>query len=257
MNIVIIGTGNTATVLGRRLKAAGHTILQVFGRDPAAASALAYELEAESTNYWTVVLRSADLYLIAVSDIAIAEVAAELRLPQGTVVHTAASVPLEVLEPQQRRGVFYPLQTLKKETKHQPDIPLLIDAGDEPTLAQLKGLANSISEQVLEANDIQRQKLHLAAVFCNNFVNHLYVLTEDYCNREGIDFALLQPLIQETAARLITLPPLDAQTGPAIRRDGATMERHRELLAAYPEMRAWYDRFSEGIQKQKGRTDSQ
>jgi predicted short-subunit dehydrogenase-like oxidoreductase (DUF2520 family) len=251
MNIVIIGTGNTATVLGRMLKAAGHTILQIYGRDASAASALAYELDAESTNYWTVVLRNADLYLIAVSDIAIADVVTELHLPLGTVVHTAASVPLDVLAPQPQRGVFYPLQTLKKEASFIPEIPIVIDAGDTGTRQQLKDLAYTITGTVLEADDEQRQKLHLAAVFCNNFVNHIYVLVAEYCRREGIRFEVLQPLIKETAARLDELSPAQAQTGPAIRHDENTIARHMQMLSRYPELAEWYRRFTQSIQKQK------
>src|SRR5688572_24623042 len=117
MEIVIIGTGNTATVLGRKLKAAGHIIVQVYGRNASAASELAYELDCESTNYWAVVNRNAELYLLAVADIAIDEVIRELRLPHKTVVHTAASVSREILRPaSEHYGVFYPLQSLKKNT---------------------------------------------------------------------------------------------------------------------------------------------
>src|SRR3954469_8767769 len=111
MDIVIIGTGNTASILGRKFKAAGHRILQVFGRDSSAASQLAYELGTESTNYWNVVNREADLYILAVSDIAIKEIVEELRMPQKTVVHTAASVSKSILSKATGHfGVFYPLQ---------------------------------------------------------------------------------------------------------------------------------------------------
>src|SRR5689334_21185619 len=119
MDIVIIGTGNTATVLGRKLKAAGHEIVQIFGRDTSAASKLAYELNTESTNYWNVVNRDADIYIVAVSDIAIADVLKELQLPDKTVVHTAASVSKSILKnAASHYGVFYPLQSLKKETPY-------------------------------------------------------------------------------------------------------------------------------------------
>lgn len=115
MNIVIIGTGNTATVLGRKLKAAGHNIVQIFGRDSMAASELAYELDTESTNYWNIVNREADIYILAVSDIAIEQVIKELHLPDKTIVHTAASVSKNILKGAAPHfGVFYPLQSLKK-----------------------------------------------------------------------------------------------------------------------------------------------
>ncbi|RYZ21866.1 MAG: DUF2520 domain-containing protein [Chitinophagaceae bacterium] len=248
MKIVIIGTGNAATVLGRKLKAAGHRILQVFGRDAAAASALAYELDTESTTYWSVVERNADLYLVAVSDIAIADIRRELLLPEGTVVHTAASVPLEALAGSApHHGVFYPLQSLRKNSGSLPDIPVIIDAGDAETLHQLEHLAQTISSQVLAANDAERLRLHLAAVFCNNFVNHIYALMEAWCRREGLDFSLLLPLIRETAERVQQQSPAESQTGPALRGDENTLARHRALLAGEPELLRLYNLMTDSI----------
>jgi len=248
MKIVIIGTGNTATVLGRKLKAAGHNIMQVFGRDSMSASKLAYELGTESTNYWNVVNKDADIYILAVSDIAVEEVMKELRLSEKTIVHTAASVSKNVLKKATHHfGVFYPLQSLKKEIDHLPEIPIIIDASDEATLNELDVLAHSISSKVVEANDEQRLKLHLAAIFCNNFVNHLYALAETYCKRENIDFNLLLPLIKETAERLEEIPPSKSQTGPAIRNDRATIEKHLTMLKAYPQLQKIYALLTESI----------
>ena len=248
MKIVIIGTGNTATVLGRKLKTAGHKIVQVFGRDTSAASKLAYELGTESTNYWNVVTREADLYILAVSDIAIKEILEELRLPDKTIVHTAASVSKDVLKSASKHfGVFYPLQSLKKEVGHVPEIPIIIDASDESTLKELEILAYSISEQVIEASDEQRMKLHLAAVIVNNFVNHLYALAEAYCNSEGLDFNLLLPLIKETAERINHISPSQTQTGPALRNDKDTIKKHLELLKKYPHLREIYETFTRSI----------
>ncbi|MGZ3838340.1 MAG: Rossmann-like and DUF2520 domain-containing protein [Flavisolibacter sp.] len=248
MEIVIIGTGNTATVLGRKLKAAGHKILQVYGRDSMAASRLAYELETESTNYWNVINREADIYIIAVSDMAIESILKELRLPEKTIVHTAASVSKYILQKATRHfGVFYPLQSLKKELGHLPEIPVVIDASDEITLHELEVLAYSISSKVVEADDEQRLKLHLAAVFCNNFVNHLYALTEYYCKKEHLDFTLLLPLIRETADRLEEIPPSQSQTGPAIRNDVETIEKQQALLEHYPQLKKIYAILSESI----------
>lgn len=248
MKIVIIGTGNTASVLGRKLRAAGHQIVQVFGRDTSAASKLAYELGTESTNYWNVVNRDADLYILAVSDIAIKEILEELQLPDKTIVHTAASVSKNVLkDTAQHFGVFYPLQSLKKEIGHLPDIPIIIDAGDASTLKELEVLAHSISNQVVEAGDEERMKLHLAAVIVNNFVNHLYALAESYCNNEGLDFNLLLPLIKETAERINHISPSQTQTGPALRNDRETIEKHLALLKKYPHLQRIYETFTESI----------
>jgi predicted short-subunit dehydrogenase-like oxidoreductase (DUF2520 family) len=250
MDIVIIGTGNTATVLGRKLRAAGHRIVQVFGRDSAAASDLAYQLGTESTNYWNVVNRQADIYLLAVSDIAIREIVTELNFPEKTIVHTAASVPGKVLEGSASHfGVFYPLQSLRKERGRLPETPIIIDASDPETFSLLDKLAHSITDSVVQADDEARAKMHLAAVICNNFVNHLYVLAAEYCEKEGLDFKMLLPLIKETALRLEELSPAAAQTGPAARRDVETLDRHMALLANHPELKEIYRILTESIMR--------
>ena len=248
MDIVLIGTGNTATVLGHKLKSAGHRIIQVYGRNSSDASKLAYELGTESTNYWNVVSKEADLYILAVSDIAISEIIRELHFPGKIVVHTAASVSKSVFKGStDHYGVFYPLQSLRKEIKPLPDTPMIIDANDASTLDLLEQLAMSISSTVMIADDEKRKKIHLAAVFCNNFVNHLYALAESYCIKEGIDFKLLSPLILETAHRVENFSPGLSQTGPAVRNDYTTMENHLEMLDDYPEMKKIYALLSQSI----------
>lgn len=249
MNIVIIGTGNTATILGRKFKGAGHQIVQVFGRDASAASKLAYEFETESTNYWSVVKKDADIYLVAVKDDAIPDVAAHLSVQGKIVVHTAASVSKDILKKVSNHyGVFYPLQSLRKEQEGNPEVPIYIDAGDHKTKKILENLAHSISgEQVAEANDDARLKLHVAAVIVSNFVNYLYVMAEEYCRRENIDFKNLLPLIEETAERIKSISPKQAQTGPAFRHDMDTINKHLEILQAYPHLKKLYQFMTESI----------
>lgn len=251
MEIVIIGTGNVATILGRKCKEAGHVIRQVLGRNAAAADALAAAVQAPAVYDWSRIEEKADLYLLAVSDKAIEEVAQKMELNGKTVVHTAASVSKEILAGAAHYGVFYPLQSLRKETAQLPEIPLFIDASDEYMFNLLQTLAQSISKNVMQATDEQRMKLHLAAVFANNFVNHLYVLTEKYCQQEGIDFELLLPLIKETANRMEQMQAAGAQTGPAIRQDEGTIQKHLALLNGHPSLQNWYALFTESIQKQQ------
>lgn len=248
MEIVIIGTGNTASILGHKLKLAGHTIAQIYGRNTEAASELAYELDTESTNYWSVVNRHADLYIIAVSDIAIEEIIRELNFPDKTIVHTAASVSKNVLSNAANHyGVLYPLQSLIKDSGRLPEVPIIIDASDEATFKELDALAHTISNHVTTGNDEERLKLHLAAVFCNNFVNHLYALMEDFCHKEGISFNMLKPLIKETAQRIESVSPAAAQTGPAIRQDSNTLQKHLAMLESHPHLKAIYQLFTDSI----------
>jgi predicted short-subunit dehydrogenase-like oxidoreductase (DUF2520 family) len=253
MDIVIIGSGNVATVLARKFKAAGHTILQVYSRNASAASKLAYEIDSESTNYKSLINKNAAVYLVSVSDEAIDDVVAELRLPGKVIAHTAASVSKDVLKNvSDHYGVFYPLQSLRKDMNTVPDIPLFVDGSDEKAKRVLEQLAHSVSgEKVMEAGEDARLKLHVAAVVVSNFVNHLYTLAEDYCRKEGLDFKQLLPLIEETALRLKDTSPKQAQTGPAARHDSETIHKHIELLKDHPQLKNLYVLLTESIQQKK------
>jgi len=249
MEIVIIGSGNAAAVLGRKFKAAGHNILQVVSRNASAASELAYEWDTVSTNYQSPISKDADVYLIAISDGAIDAVVEDLRLPGKVVAHTAASVSMEALKKvTDHYGVFYPLQSLRKDMKTLPDVPIFFDGSDTLAKKTLEKLAYSISkEKISEASDEGRMKLHVAAVFVSNFTNHLYVLAEEYCRKEGIDFQQLLPLIEETAERIKEVSPGQAQTGPALRHDVETIQKHLALLEKYPKLKNIYQLLTESI----------
>ena len=243
MDIVILGSGNVAAVLGRKFKAAGHTILQVVSRNASAASKLAYEWDTESANYPSIAKRNADVYIIAVSDDAIDDVIKDMKLPGKVVAHTAASVSKDILKTvTDHYGVFYPLQSLHKEDLDLPEAPIFFDGSDEMTKKKLEALANSISpSHVGQAGDDARLKLHVAAVVVNNFTNHLYALAEDYCKKEGINFKELIPLIEETASRIKDISPSISQTGPAIRNDQETIQKHLALLNTHPELKRVYE----------------
>ncbi len=249
MDIVIIGSGNVATVLGRKFKAAGHTIVQVISRNAKRATELAYEWDTESSNYFSVANKNADVYIIAVSDDAIENVIGDLKLPGKVVAHTAASVSKDILKNvSEHYGVFYPLQSLRKEMNHLPDVPLFVEGNDEKANTLLTKLAESISpEHVVKATGGEREKIHVAAVVVNNFTNHLYALAEDYCKKEGLNFKELIPLIEETVNRLKINSPSETQTGPALRNDTETINKHLVLLEKYPRLKKVYEALTESI----------
>jgi predicted short-subunit dehydrogenase-like oxidoreductase (DUF2520 family) len=253
MDIVFIGSGNVASVLGQKFKAAGHDIVQIISRNASVASKLAYEWDTESANYISLLNKNADIYIIAVPDDAIEKVAAEIKLPGKVIAHTAASVSKEVLKGvSQHYGVFYPLQSLSEQNSQLPDIPIFFDGSDTVAKNKLKQLADSISSGTSAiADDEMRLKLHVAAVVVNNFVNHLYDLAEDYCKKEGIDFTQLLPLIDETSQRIKKMSPHNAQTGPAVRHDKETLQKHLEILKDHPVLKNIYVLLTESIQQMK------
>jgi predicted short-subunit dehydrogenase-like oxidoreductase (DUF2520 family) len=250
LRIVIIGTGNVATILGKRFLAADHEIVQVCGRNPLHAEELADMLSASFTTDLKHPSPSADLYVVAVSDIAVAPVAAELRLNNKLVVHTAGAVSKDALSTCSRNyGVLYPLQSLRSELNELPDIPFLVDGNTEDDLALITEFANSISNQVQQAGDEQRLKMHVAAVIVNNFTNHLYALAKAYCLHEKVDFNMLLPLISAVGDRLHEYEPAAIQTGPAVRNDEATIQKHLALLQQHPSLKLMYTLFTDSIRK--------
>jgi predicted short-subunit dehydrogenase-like oxidoreductase (DUF2520 family) len=250
MQIVIIGTGNTATVLAKKLYAAGHRIVQVCGRNATATGILAELVGAESTTQVTALTQDAALYILAVADKALYELAAVLRLGDRLVVHTAGAVSKEILRPVSAQyGVFYPYQTIRKEIEPIPPMPVMVDASNEEALQVLRTLAGSITSQVSVAGDLARMQYHVCAVMTNNFSNYLYALTSDYCIKNGLDFNNLLPLLDETTRRLHQHSPQEVQTGPAIRKDIGTMQQHLDLLEEEPAMQKIYEILSDGIMR--------
>ncbi|MES2773678.1 MAG: Rossmann-like and DUF2520 domain-containing protein [Bacteroidota bacterium] len=248
MKVSIIGSGNAATVLGRKIKAARHQVLQVYSRNMHHAEKLAEELQCSATDAWSAITLEADIYLVALSDAAIPEAAAMLRPKKGLVLHTAGSVSMEVLKGTSvNYGVLYPLQSLRKEKKEYENIPLLVDGNTADDLCLAEDFATTLSNQVQKADDAYRLKLHVAAVLVNNFTNHLYSLAATFCDQEQVRFGLLQPLIEETATRLKEYDPRAVQTGPAVRNDQPTIDRHLQLLAAYPDLQKVYEVITESI----------
>jgi predicted short-subunit dehydrogenase-like oxidoreductase (DUF2520 family) len=249
MNIVIIGSGNVATVIGGKMAEAGHTILQVIGRREEPAATLAAELKCRYSTRWEDIDQDAELYLVALSDASLEKL--EWPLPGKLVVHTAGAIAGSALSGvSERYGVLYPLQSLRKEIRPFPEFPLLIDANRPEDLVLVENLARTIARQVERADDSTRLKLHMAATLVNNFTNYLYTLAAGYCLKENIHFSLLLPLIRETAQRLDKYAPMDVQTGPAIRGDEATIARHLNLLDNYKNIKDLYDLFTNKIEQQ-------
>ncbi|MFB6454408.1 Rossmann-like and DUF2520 domain-containing protein [Chitinophaga sp. Hz27] len=248
MDIVIIGTGNIAHCFGHLLKIHGHQITQIIGRNPDRAAELAEMLHAPFTTDLLDINMEADMYLLAVSDSAYPMLNDELRLGRRMVAHTAGAVPLSAISRiSSNIGVIYPLQSIRKEVKNYPPIPIMLEASNDDVLKRLQALAQSIASTIAITDSHQRLQYHLTAVLCNNFTNHLIARAKAYCDHEHLDFTLLQPIIRETFDRLEKYPPESVQTGPALRQDEATMELHRNLLVNDEYLQLVYTVLSDSI----------
>jgi predicted short-subunit dehydrogenase-like oxidoreductase (DUF2520 family) len=163
-------------------------------------------------------------------------------------VQTAGSMPMDTL-PFERRGVFYPMQTFSKSKEVDFSvIPCFVEAKEEADSQLLKTLALTISDTVYELDSENRKYLHLSAVFCCNFANHCYSLGAELLKKHGdIPFSVMLPLIDETASKLYSMSPREAQTGPAVRWDTNVIEKHLQLLADTPDMQKIYELMSKSI----------
>ena len=225
IKITIIGSGNVAQhLIDAFAKSNAVEIIQVFSRTQKQISPL---LDTSKITNDCNALAEADLYIIAVSDDAIADVSSQLPFENRLVVHTSGSASLTSLDSKNRKGVFYPLQTFTKgKAIDFKTIPFCLEAQLESDYALLEKVASAISYSIHKIDSHQRKALHVAAVFVNNFTNYLYQLGNDICQENHVSFDILKPLILETAEKLLTISPKDAQTGPAKRNDIKTIEAH-------------------------------
>ena len=251
ISIVILGTGNVAKHLFDAFTAQnGVEIIQVYGRSQ---NALSYFKNQINTTSDLSNIKEADIYLIAISDDAISEVSEFLVGKKGLMAHTSGSIPMNALPNKHRRGVFYPLQTFSAIRKvNFKEIPICIEAENKEDNELLNELASVISDKVIQIDTDQRKALHLAAVFANNFTNHMYHAAQEICIQNDVSFGLLFPLIKETAAKIQDLSPLDAQTGPASRNDTGTLEKHLSQLKNKKHKKI-YTLLSESILKTYGK----
>lgn len=249
MRITIIGTGNVATVIGRLLIQNNHEVVSVVGRNADKTSWLANMLNATPVDILSYKPSpQTELYILAVSDAALHDSISGLAFEGIPVVHTAGSVSKDILQPiALNYGVLYPLQSLHKEMLTIPEIPFLVDANSDALMKMLLSFAGTLSKKVNQAGDTDRLKLHVAAVIVNNFSNHLFALADEFCRKENVPFEFLKPLIKETSHRIETSMPKDVQTGPAIRKDITTMDKHLRILNAHPKLRTMYLRMTDSI----------
>ena len=251
ISVVILGAGNVGVHLFEAFNKAENIVVnQWFNRDLKRIES--YKNSIAITSAFSE-LADADIYILAVSDDAIAALSSQLPFHDKLVVHTSGTVGIHDLDRKHRRGVFYPVQTFSKDSEIDfKDVPICIEALEKPDLQLLKNLAEALGSPYYKISTEQRQILHLSAVFVNNFTNQLYRIAHEISDAKGINFDVLKPLILETAKKVQTLSPYMAQTGPAKRNDKKTIKKHLKLLEN-EDHKAIYELLTNSIKKTHGR----
>lgn len=235
MRIIIIGRGNVATNLDYAFRKNGVNVEMVSSREGLA-----------------IIPQNADVYLYAVRDEALEAVVAQVHVPARALhLHTSGSIPLSVFGADKpHAGIFYPFQTFSKAhiIEDFSSVPIFFEARGIDDVSAVYSLALTITSHVYEADQHDRERLHVAGVFANNFSNLMYGVANDILRDTHIPFSALLPLIDETAAKVHTLSPRDAQTGPARRGDENVMQHHLSLIPSV-ELREVYRLLSDLIRQ--------
>lgn len=236
MTYTLIGTGNMAWMLASRMTSGGHVCVGAWGRNTSELTKLCAAFRLPQLTSLNQVHDGADACIVAVSDDAIAEVVQRFSFRTATLIHTAGSIPLSVLENHAVNfGVVWPVFALRKGSlpTHR-QFPAIMEANSKPALQIVQGVAKAICEINYETTTAKRQALHLAAVVGSNFSNHLLASSFDLCEEQSLPVSLLQPLLFQTFTAVRNQHPGKLQTGPARRHDQATMQLQMEQLEGSP-----------------------
>ena len=246
MKIVILGSGNVAFHLAKAFHQKKIPVAQIFGRNESDLKTISIQFNIP---YSTEELVNADFYLIAVNDDSVQEISKQITEKNCLVAHTSGSLPVDILKGNYRKASFYPLQTFSKSKDlNYSEIPFFLEAENKDDLEMMKNLVSKISSHIIESTYEKRKYIHLTAVFACNFVNHLFARAKEISDSQEIPFQYFLPLIEETTAKILTIDPKSAQTGPAVRNDKRVLELHEELLTE-PEKLKIYKTMNESIKK--------
>lgn len=253
--LVFVGAGNLATCLASAFHKKGEPIELVWSRTETSARTLAEQVGARWTTDLADVPPEADVVIYAVKDSCLARVLAQVRAPKALHLHTAGSMGMEVFSPDlhPRCGVFYPFQTFSKAREVDfSGIPVFLETSSAGDMQDARSLAEKVTSEVYTADSATRRSLHLAGVFANNFSNCMFAIAAEQLAKAGLPQKVLLPLIDETAAKVHTLPAAEAQTGPARRNDKDVMQKHLAMLT--PELQQIYNDISDNILQRCGNT---
>lgn len=248
MQLVILGTGNVATVLGKTIHAKGYSIVGVWGRNAAAAKELATSLQATAYDAIAALPKDADAYMIAVADPAITAVVQQLQVKDKLVFHCGGAVPKDVLlQCSNHYGVLWPIHMIRKGQNLPDAFPVVVDANNAKALQQLEVLAAALSTKTLYADDAKRSRMHLLTATAVNFSNHLLHLVWQHAAAHDIDPHFLLGILDNMLKGLQQHAPSAQQAGPAFRGDIAKLQEQLQLLTDDPALQEVYAYMSQQI----------
>lgn len=253
-SVGIIGTGNLAHHLAPSLnKLSMLSIDYIVSRDFDHAKRMAAILSAKPLTEIEEIPQSTDIIIIWTNDDAITTISNKLKLhlsSQTIIIHSSGLKSMEAIDQYfSHKGILWPIQSFSKKDNllNVSEIPFCIMASNNEVNDLLTKIAKELSNHVYELNVHQKAMLHLTAIMSNNFVNHLFHISKTLLDKTDIPFEILFPLIRKTVEKIEMMEPGDAQSGPAIREDEATMDAHLALLGKDESLKNIYQALSKSI----------
>ncbi len=228
-SIILIGAGNVATHLGITLKEKKYNIKQVYSRNINNAIKLAEIVHANATDQLSNI-KDADLVIISINDNAVKNILKKIKAKN--IVHTSGALDLNIFNNKfDNYGVMYPLQTFnKKKSVNFSQIPICIEANSITFEKKLLEISKKMSKNVIKINSHERRILHVAAVFACNFTHHMFTIADQLLTKTNSDISILLPLVNQTLTQLDSKNIKHLQTGPAVRNEKETINKHIELI---------------------------
>ena len=248
--ISFIGAGKVAWHLAPALQKSGNRIVQVISHSPLSAQKLGEKLGCDHTDRITRLDKDVQILFLTVPDHALVELINDISDYRGIVVHTSGTFSaLRFACQKYKYGGMYPLQTFTIGRElDMSNVPVFVEGCEPAVTEKLVGLARGFSGTVNVVGHEERRWMHLAAVWSNNFTNHMIANAYGIMHEHELPVEWLEPLIRETFAKAIEMGPLKAQTGPAVRHDAGTLKKHVDLLSYSQELQVLYKRISDSIQ---------
>ncbi len=231
MQVIILGSGNMANAILTSCLNTDVEILGVFSKTIENSIALAHKFKTKAYLTISEIPTNADLYLLCVNDDAINQVANNLPIVEGLVIHCSGLKSMSELNIQTNQAVFWPIESINKNTFTDfKNTPICIEANSEENYRIIEAFADRLSKNVNKISSVERQYLHLAATITNNFSNHLITLAKYELDLQQLDYTILKHLLTKAINNSFNFEPSKIQTGPAIRNDISTMQKHLSLL---------------------------
>ena len=229
MDLSLVGPGRAGLAVTLAARAAGHRIVGLLGRDPAALSRAAVRLDAPLLS-WADPVPSCDLLLVAVRDDAIPSVTGRLVGRVGAVggaAHLSGLASIAALRPLGiPGGSFHPLQTFPTPEAGVERLSgswVAITTDDDLLGDRLFALAASLGCHPFELADENKPLYHAAAAAAANFSLTALAMSRRLFAAAGVDFAAAGPLIDAVVANAAVMGPEAALTGPVARGDIGTV----------------------------------